>query len=146
MCTVQGGAVTALLPRAPGSTVFGPPDWPPELAELIISRHGGTMSLVTLLFLGRISWLGGLVFWLAGEPVPPGLSRTVLALRALFAPCMHGCMATVWSSALLGTTTWFDPGGVRVVSCLVFAEPHGGTTSVIEALCLGMTTVRTPGA
>src|SRR3954468_9417714 len=55
-------------------------------------------------------------------------------------------MATVWSRALLGTTTWLEPGGVLVVSCLSSAELHGGTTRVRLLLCLGITTVRTPGA
>src|SRR3954447_8072687 len=55
-------------------------------------------------------------------------------------------MATVWSRALLGTTTWLEPGGDLVVSCLSSAALHGGTTRVRLLLCLGITTVRTPGA
>ena len=64
--------------------MFGPLDGIAALLELIITRHGGTMSLVTLLFLGRISWFGGLLFWLAAEAAPPGLSRTELAPFAAF--------------------------------------------------------------
>src|SRR4051794_39965387 len=59
---------------------------------------------------------------------------------------MQGCTATVWSSALLGTTTWLEPGGASVVSWSISAALQGGMITVRFAPCLGTTTVRTPGA
>jgi hypothetical protein len=45
-----------------------------------------------------------------------------------------------------GTTIWFDPGGIFVLSWSTCVALHGGTTMVRSPRCFGTTTVRTPGA
>jgi hypothetical protein len=115
ICTWQGGAVTLVLLPVAGSAVVLPPGGAPELPlelllELVCTMQGGTTIFVRLLFLGSSSWFwpgapwGLPVVW--GDPLPPGLSSTVLDFSAFFwpLPCMQGWIATVWSRALLGTT------------------------------------------
>jgi len=113
----HGGAVTEVLLRVAGSVIVVPAEGPaPELLLLLLlallleptwTTQGGTMILVRLLLLGSRSWFCGWpCFWVWGEPAPPGLSRTVLDFSAFFMPppTMQGWIATVWSTALFGTT------------------------------------------
>src|SRR2546421_9154609 len=167
---VQGGAVTLLL--VAGRTwpfVWGvcwDYCWPPEDDAIV---HGGTTSVVMLLFSGTTSWFCcvWVCCWLCGA-VPPGVMRIVLTACVLDAPpedepdaCCgwHGCTATVCASAPLGTTIWLEPGGMVApgfavptpwFGCppLCWLEPccgQGGTMIVRSFRCFASRTVRTPG-
>jgi hypothetical protein len=124
---VQGGAVTTFFPFADeGRPRFCapplddppelPPLEPPELLELDAMVHGGTITVVTPLLLGRTSWFCGCEppelpedDELACAFTPPGVSRSVLdgggwlelddELPELDEDeelcCMHGSTATV---------------------------------------------------
>lgn len=133
-----------------------------ELLELWMTEHGGTITVVTPLLTGSTSW-----FWTppcaALAAPPPGVIRIVLAgstgggaelelLELLLdeelcvGAAVHGWTATVSASALGGTITWFDPGGiVELPGCVTCASEHGGTTIVTAPFCFDTTTVRTPG-
>jgi hypothetical protein len=134
----------------------------PELLELCGGgRHGGTISVVTLLLAGSTSWSCGeapVAPWL---DAPPGVTRTVLAgggaivalelellelelLDELGDP--HGSTATVSVSVLLGTTISFDPGGIVLAPDCTTAASEQEVTAIVNGLCwCGITIVRTPG-
>jgi hypothetical protein len=124
--TSQGGAVTAFSPPVAGSaSVF---DVPPPLLELpllpdelIWTMHGGTITRWMSDLSGITSWFCVLGFWVcacsADLPAPPGLRTTVPApVELAVCPDTHGWTATVCASDALGTTTWFEPGGMSALS------------------------------
>jgi hypothetical protein len=134
-----------------------------ELLELLGGggRHGGTISVVTLLLAGSTSWSCGAAPVAACAPEPPGVIRIVEAGGGAMVPLEllelelleleligepHGSIATVWVIVLLGITMSFEPGGIVLLpDCTTDASEHDVTAIVSGLCCWGMTTVRTPG-
>jgi hypothetical protein len=133
-----------------------------ELLEELIGggKHGGTISVTTLLLAGSTSWSCGDAPVAEALEAPPGVIRIVLAgggaivalelleleLLELELGEPHGSIATVWVSVLLGITISFEPGGIALEpDCTTGASEHDVTAIVNGLCCCGMTTVRTPG-
>ena len=134
-----------------------------ELLEPAGGRHGGTISVVTLLLAGRTNWSWAVAPVVALLLAPPGVMRIVLGgggaivgallelleLELLLEPGdPHASMATVWVSVLLGMTIRFDPGGIWLLPDwdTTAASEHEVTAIVSGLCCLGITTDLTPGA
>ncbi len=131
------------------------------LLELADGRHGGTISVVTLLFAGRTSSFCGVAPAAAALPLPPGVIKIVLAgggatawlelelllLLLELEGDPQGSMATVWVTALRGITIMFEPGGMVLAADwpVTAASEQGGIASVSGVCCLGITTALTPG-
>ena len=108
--------------------------------------HGGTTSVVMLLFSGTTSWFCWVCVccWLWGA-VPPGVMRIVLTACGVEPPLelpddeppepppeeledccdWHGCTATVCASAPFGTTIRLEPGGMVTVEVALPTPPLG---------------------
>jgi hypothetical protein len=131
------------------------------LLELEDGRHGGTISVATLLLAGRTSSFCGVPPAAAALELPPGVTRIVLAGGGATASLElelllllleleedpHGSIATVWVTALRGITITLEPGGTVLVadSPVTAASEQGGIASVSGLCCLGITTALTPG-
>jgi hypothetical protein len=131
--------------------------------ELGGGRHGGTISVVTLLLAGSTSWSCAVTPVVVEASAPPGVTRMVLAgggaivglllelleleLLLLEPGDPQGSIATVWVSVLLGITISFDPGGTVLLPDweTTAASEHEVTAMVSGLCCLGITTVLTPG-
>jgi hypothetical protein len=135
------------------------------LLELADGRHGGTISVVTLLLAGSTSSFCGVAPAALALALPPGVTRIVLAgggatawleLELLLLLLLlleldgdpQGSMATVWVTALRGITITLEPGGTVLVadSPVTAASEQGGIAIVSGLCCLGITTARTPGS
>jgi len=134
-----------------------------ELLEVGGGIHGGTTSVVTLLFAGSTSCSTGEAPVACVLLAPPGVMSTVLggggAMVGLLELLLllrlelelvgdpHGSMATVWVKVLLGMTISFDPGGmVLAPEPATTAASEQEVTAIVSGLCcFGITTVRTPG-
>lgn len=98
------------------------------LLELDGGRHGGTISVVTLLLAGRTSSFCGVAPAAAALPLPPGVTKIVLAgggatasleLELLLLELEgdpQGSIAIVWVTALLGIAITLEPGGTVLVA------------------------------
>jgi hypothetical protein len=133
----------------------------PLLLELADGRHGGTISVATLLLAGRTSAFCGVAPAAAPLELPPGVTRIVLAgggatawleleLELLLLELEddpQGSIATLWVTALRGITITLEPGGMVLVadSPVTAASEQGGIAMVSGLCCLGITTVLTPG-
>src|SRR4051812_43503527 len=136
------------FPRAGTASVLGPVVPSTDEEAVVVTTHGGMTIRVSPLFDGITSWFwvwADVCCWLCSCAVspPPGVSTTVPAPLSPVWPTMQGWMATVWAAVPLGSTTWFEVGGV---SPMPPASEQGGTTMLIAARCSGTITVRTPGA
>ncbi|MDQ2758959.1 MAG: hypothetical protein M3Y17_00590 [Actinomycetota bacterium] len=171
---MQGAAVALAFPLEDGISAV----WLPPLLELLLlllellllaldSVHGGTISVVMLLFDGTTSWFWGVCPELAcaAEP-PPGVTRIVLAgggdgggalllllLELLLLEldeligAMHGWIATVSVKEPGGMTISLEPGGTAPLpDCTTCASEQGGTAIFRAVFCLGICTVRIPGS
>lgn len=172
---MQGAAVALAFPLEDGISAV----WLPPLLELLLllllellllaldSVHGGTISVVMLLFDGTTSWFWGVCPELAcaAEP-PPGVTRIVLAgggdgggalllllLELLLLEldeligAMHGWIATVSVKEPGGMTISLEPGGTAPLpDCTTCATEQGGTAIFRAVFCLGICTVRIPGS
>jgi hypothetical protein len=134
-----------------------------ELLEELIGggRHGGTISVTTLLLAGNTSWSCGETPVAEALDAPPGVIRIVLAGGGAIVALLElleleleleligepqGSIATVCVSVLLGITISFEPGGIALEpDCTTGASEHEVTAIVNGLCCCGMTTVRTPG-
>jgi hypothetical protein len=119
--------------------------------------------VVTLLLAGSTSWSWAVAPVVALLLAPPGVTRIVLAgggaivgallelleLELLLEPGdPQASIATVWVRVLFGITISFDPGGIVVLPDwpTTAASEHEVTAIVSGLCCLGITTVRVPGA
>lgn len=132
------------------------------LLELADGRHGGTISVVTLLLAGRTSSFCGVAPAAEALALPPGVTKMVLAgggatawlelelellLLLELEDDPQGSIATVCVTALRGITITFEPGGTVLVadSPVTAASEQGGIAIVRGLCCLGITTALTPG-
>jgi hypothetical protein len=131
------------------------------LLELDVGRHGGTISVATLLLAGRTSSFCGVAPAAPALDLPPGVIRIVLAgggatawlelelllLELELEGDPQGSIATVWVTALRGITITLEPGGTVLVadSPVTAASEQGGIASVSGLCCFGITTALTPG-
>ncbi len=170
---VQGDAVAVAFPFGDGISAV----WLPPLELLLLlllllelleldSVHGGTISVVMLLFDGTTSWFWGVCPELAcAAGPPPGVTRIVLdgggegggALLLLellelleldeLIGAMHGWIATVSVNEPGGITISLEPGGTTPPpDCTTVASEQGGTAILSAVFCLGTWTVRIPGS
>src|SRR4051812_27362069 len=136
------------FPRAGTASVLGPVVPSTDEDAVVVTTQGGMTIRASPLFDGMTSWFwvwADVCCWLCSCAVspPPGVSTTVPARLSPVCPTMQGWMATVCAAVPLGSTTWFDVGGVLPMPP---ASEQGGTTMVMALRCCGTMTVRTPGA